>query len=275
MRLDEESYEVVLVIGNGFDLNLGLKTSYSDFIKSDQFKELIITENELCKYLKNKSQLQNWIDIENELRTYSQNHSDFNFYNEFNELSDALCRYLSNIDFPDLNKNMTTVKTIEKLRDKTALVIDFNYTDTFSRIAKFLNIQYNEDFEDIKHIKIHGSIEKNDIIIGVEDGAKIYNRHIFLKKSVNESFQALDFSRVILNSDIFIIFGHSLGITDHMYFKTYFTKMTTQEDQQMLVYHYGKDSYYKIYAQIDKLTSNRISNFKLNNTVYFLDMKKN
>ncbi|MFR8357316.1 MAG: AbiH family protein [Parabacteroides sp.] len=31
--------KTLLIIGNGFDLNLGLKTGYCDFIKSDYFKK--------------------------------------------------------------------------------------------------------------------------------------------------------------------------------------------------------------------------------------------
>lgn len=31
----------ILIIGNGFDLNLGLKTSYKDFIQSEHFKDLV------------------------------------------------------------------------------------------------------------------------------------------------------------------------------------------------------------------------------------------
>lgn len=31
-------YKSVLIVGNGFDINLGLRTSYSDYFKSDFFK---------------------------------------------------------------------------------------------------------------------------------------------------------------------------------------------------------------------------------------------
>jgi len=56
----------VVIIGNGFDLNLGRKTSYKDFIQSDQFKELIQSKNSLCIDLNNQLQERNWVDIEME-----------------------------------------------------------------------------------------------------------------------------------------------------------------------------------------------------------------
>ncbi len=37
-RLNQD-HKIVLVMGNGFDLDLGLKTSYKSFIDSTYFKE--------------------------------------------------------------------------------------------------------------------------------------------------------------------------------------------------------------------------------------------
>ena len=62
---------VVAIIGNGFDLNLGLKTSYSDFVNSKDFKSLLNKGNYLVDYLDGKHNLQKWIDVENELKLYS------------------------------------------------------------------------------------------------------------------------------------------------------------------------------------------------------------
>ena len=67
----------LLIIGNGFDLNLGLKTSYADFIGSSFFQELANGNNHLAFFLSemfkfNSKQNQLWIDIEHELKTYSQ-----------------------------------------------------------------------------------------------------------------------------------------------------------------------------------------------------------
>lgn len=63
--------DTCIVIGNGFDINLGLPTSYADFVKSTHFDDMVKRGNELAKHLKSKFELQNWIDIENELKSYS------------------------------------------------------------------------------------------------------------------------------------------------------------------------------------------------------------
>ncbi|ALU75278.1 hypothetical protein F7642_10905 [Tenacibaculum finnmarkense genomovar ulcerans] len=68
MKLPGYDFDIVIIIGNGFDLSIGLKTSYSDFIKSIEFQELLKNENLLAKHLNGIHTLQNWIDIENELK---------------------------------------------------------------------------------------------------------------------------------------------------------------------------------------------------------------
>ena len=65
-----QNYRTVFVVGNGFDLNLGLKTSYKDFMESHWFSD--IKNNSLVDYLRERQSLNLWIDIENELSAYSQ-----------------------------------------------------------------------------------------------------------------------------------------------------------------------------------------------------------
>lgn len=66
----------ILIIGNGFDLNLGLKTSYSDFLASDEFLELSEdSSNLLVSYLNEQAKSSRkdrlWVDIEHELKSYA------------------------------------------------------------------------------------------------------------------------------------------------------------------------------------------------------------
>ena len=52
-----EDYKTVLIIGNGFDLSLKYPTSYSDFMKSQYFVDLVLKKNTLAKYLQYKKEL--------------------------------------------------------------------------------------------------------------------------------------------------------------------------------------------------------------------------
>lgn len=59
----------LLIIGNGFDLDLGLPTKYSNFIESKYFKKQNIRRgSKLFKYISETYHDKKWIDIENELK---------------------------------------------------------------------------------------------------------------------------------------------------------------------------------------------------------------
>lgn len=79
--MENKDYRVVLVIGNGFDLDLGLKTKYNDYMNSDYFDRAhsisVYVHSDkkgvnLFNYLKEKaSDNHNWIDIEKELADFA------------------------------------------------------------------------------------------------------------------------------------------------------------------------------------------------------------
>lgn len=57
-NIDFNKYQSALIIGNGFDLSLGLSTSYMDFVNSDEFQILLNMQNQLTIYLKVNAELQ-------------------------------------------------------------------------------------------------------------------------------------------------------------------------------------------------------------------------
>ena len=62
--------DTLLILGNGFDLSLGLKTSYGDFMKSSYFEDFA-EKTFLGKYLRNEQfRCYSWIDIEKALSKY-------------------------------------------------------------------------------------------------------------------------------------------------------------------------------------------------------------
>lgn len=55
----------LLIIGNGLDLDLGRNTRYSDFAKSDFWPKNL--KSQLYRYLSQKSQIEKWFDLEENL----------------------------------------------------------------------------------------------------------------------------------------------------------------------------------------------------------------
>src|SRR5690554_2661763 len=98
--IESSNYEVIVVIGNGFDVNLGLKTKYSDFIQSSAFQEEMIS-NSLFKYLFTQyTQNNGWIDAEIELKNYTKSNPE-NYHEEFKILKQKLTQYLRKTTNPE------------------------------------------------------------------------------------------------------------------------------------------------------------------------------
>mgnify|MGYP001447301389 CR=1 FL=1 len=232
-------FDAVLIIGNGFDLNFNLKTGYTDFIKSNDFRQ-IVDKNGLCMHLHQKHNLHKWIDIEKELGAFSINTGikAEQLRSEFQILSNALVQYLKKIDLTNLNKSNVCYELISEVATFNSLVIDFNYTNTVKVILKEKGVSNSKN---LKHVKIHGSLETGNIIFGVDDKMAIRLEHIFLKKSVNKYYNAENFSQYLAECNSIIIFGHSLGETDHMYFQDYFRAACNSKNKlsgkEITIYH--------------------------------------
>jgi hypothetical protein len=259
----------LLIIGNGFDLNLGLKTSYTHFLQSHQFQTLIGQRNMLAEYLRMQQQLQNWIDVEKEIERYSiesefDRDEDKAFKKEFNELRLMLMDYLKIAQNSKLNHESAAAKTILSLMQHSSwTVLDFNYTDSVELLIKGLDIKMHNK---TAYIKIHGSLAKSDIILGVEDDSDIPNEHVFLNKSFSPSYGAVDVYSLMKSARKIEFFGYSFGETDHMYFKDYFNdvllELTKRQSTDIVSFkysYYGDDSYQDIYKNLHILTGKNYS----------------
>lgn len=287
----------VLIIGNGFDLNLGLKTSYRDFLASNEFKEIINDEvntgrNYIKKHIVNKYNLEKWVDIELELTNFSkdngsfiiQNKKDDLVFEDFKEIKQALLHYLCNIDYT-IDETSLAYKLIEKFCSKNGRmpnysfsILNFNYTNVAENLIRSLN--YNADIH-----YIHGSLKENDIVFGVEDNADIIDEFSFLKKSCSQAFNNKNvyIEDVLETTRSIIFFGFSLGKTDHTYFKDFFINRTKElrnrkgnlEKYNLTFYYYGEKDYNYLMRQLIKLTDNNVMKLRTINNCKFIDVNTN
>lgn len=267
-------YNHLIIIGNGFDLNLGLPTSYERFLKSTHFQKIHIKEgrsnyNWICKLLIEKSNLNNWIDVENELKEISKLlYESKNFKSDFLELKQALVSYLAdNVESTELNTNSIAYQFIQGINISKSLIIDFNYTDTISKVLKATNRISDKDINS-RVLKIHGSWKNNDIILGVEDGAEIADGHHFLQKANHLNYVGFNLQRLLKDINKLTVFGHSLGPTDQMYFKPFFEEKSRPLDNPgegvFELYHFGQESFDSIMGNIRNLTNDNNSRFRQN-----------
>ena len=102
----------LLIIGNGFDLNLGRKSRYSDFRSSRYWPFTSLDRNGLGYYIESFAKTNsNWFDIEELLRVYGE--FDSKEYKKTKSSLKPISLNQDELDFRFLNKRMS--KYIESI----------------------------------------------------------------------------------------------------------------------------------------------------------------
>lgn len=233
--------QLALIIGNGFDIDMGLPSKYSDFAKSEEFRSLVsrmydmfhIEEREysLVRQLQNAYATSNWFDIEEEIHKYVQTNKRLHdeivrlVRSEFDELKKTLYQYLQRVSANfTANKDKLSTRLMCKLREcpLTATEIYFNYT--YPRDYLKLPSQ-REVFNGGQHwcTFVHGRLRDNDIVLGcdLQEGEKV-NRSLSFMYKYNQLHKANHVARSILEAKEIIFFGHSVNEMDFCYFKEFF-----------------------------------------------------
>lgn len=209
--------KAIIILGNGFDLDLGLKTSYSHFAESSQWKNLMdnnahsLDESWLLGFLKRKYDVVQWIDIESALLDYavakSKNHIMAYAAEDaidFKALCQALKTYLREQQdsfSPSFHSvAFEFLKLISYLPGQSSLY-SFNYTDLNVLAAK-----YSLSMNTIVH-HIHGSLAADDeIILGIETSERIDDRYAFLFKTQNRNYAHTNILKDLRDKEEYVIF---------------------------------------------------------------------
>lgn len=275
--------ETLLIVGNGFDLSMGFKTSYGDFMKSSYFPHE--ETSSLCSYLhKQYEENMGWIDIENELSEYSRilttkklNAKKFNtildidsLREEYDELKSSLKFYLQEETKRAFgpSPDNPAKRVIDQL-PADSKIISFNYTSIIERMTRdrFCTSKGNL-------LHIHGSLAPyDDIVFGVEDSAKLSKELVFLYKAHSRHLKVQEFSDWLNNAERIIFYGYSLGDTDRQYFENFFRKLCSSDNTytELIFYYYGQASYDNLIWQLQVLTNHKLTQLQIQNKIEFID----
>ena len=230
-----------LILGNGFDLSLGLRTRYSDFANSDEWKELYANFNDkkrkpsLLKFLKYKSNVDAWFDIEQALFEYAKyNNYDAAYRNvgkdemEFTALCHALGKYLKKHVGSRSHSlaGKAGTQLLQKLQwVQNKRIYTFNYTplDILQDVMGIHPV--------MEAIYIHGKANDNSLILGFETNRvnDIIPGYSFLLKSYNPSYSSIELFQDMKMSDEVIIFGHSMNMIDSVYFDDFLRELVSNQ----------------------------------------------
>ena len=190
--------DVTFLIGNGFDINLGLKTRYTDFydsyIESNKEHDENSCIKKFCSIIEKDKRYETWADFEaafaknafgtkDDVRDiladftvkfadYLKTQTQLCDYNRKDNIIKQLLHFLlegySHLENRD-KKNIERSYKMHEGERITLNFVNFNYTDTLERLVKLLNNTHITDYIYISKniMNIHGKLNEN-IIIGID-----------------------------------------------------------------------------------------------------------
>lgn len=223
----------IYVIGNGFDIDLGWRTSYRDFYDSKltgwkvHFRP---GENCLPVYLLDHAG-ENWYDLERTIYDYclSKSKGDLDEdlmsrdYQDYMAIKGQLERFVKERSGEPVNERSKAYKILKSYIEQSSHtdrpnemlpeLISFNYTP-LDKVAKQINPKVN-----FKYIPIHGTIEKNSCIFGFHDDNRIKGVYRDIQKSMDDNYNPGRIMPLLMDAKSITFFGLSMGYIDAVYFK--------------------------------------------------------
>lgn len=226
--------KILHIIGNGFDLNLGLKTSYKDFY--DYYKSVESSKNSINDLKSNISNnYKNWSDLELALGQYTEVFKTVDDFDEvFEDIGAQLAEYLINeenkFNLAEINRekffeNLVKPEVFLPVVDNNKIgiyksnfskltwrvdIVTFNYTRIIEKIVedkKPINIKNHitnsvpVSLRGIEHI--HGYVDDR-MVLGVNDTSQLKNKAFH---------QNVDVLEAIVKPDCNTSYGHNVDVS--------------------------------------------------------------
>lgn len=279
---------ILYIIGNGFDLAHGMKTSYEHFhqwlIDNGEYSTILRLES-LYPNIKNTEG--RWCDIESALGSITLEEA-INYDKNFQECPDEINNENSSFDayrcgenirntvdiFPGLLMYWINSISTKKVNpqfdiDKNAYFLSFNYTRTLEdvyQVRKENVLHIHETSMDNKQLIVgygEALFENEDYVLDNEqvDVALIKNLLSHCRKPVDailkEPMSKAWFSNLVNVSSI-IVFGHSCSKVDKPYFETIAKSVKADAHWTFYVYDPTQNASFERFAKSIKKDSQKI-----------------
>lgn len=275
-----------LILGNGFDLDLELPTTYAEFAASQfwPLKEEDLLYSPLAQALQEAKDTVRWFDIEDILFKYARDRkltdndcavrifgSIENDKDVYQKICTALCYYIQAVQSnKPIKKDSLAARVLKAVSANGSFnkVLSFNYTD-LDDICQRVGCSI------LPYKHVHGSAKKGAIILGVSDEHKLQQGYDCLYKSQSPFFKSSGVRTALKESSEVVFFGHSLGLQDIAYFSDFIVKSAdagqSSEDRRKITF-FTKDghSQEQLMMNIRELNPSSFGRFRDLNDVVFI-----
>ena len=240
--------ETIIVLGNGFDLDLGWDTSYKAFYeKHNGWKMHENGDDDLFQYVI-KQVPGNWFDFERTLHEYALYRARSPYPNEDNykierDIQDyytfksQLGKFISEASKGPVKEDSHAYRLLKAYvsfnkrfnqHQPFLKLFSYNYT-SLSNILLHIDSSVNAEYT-----PVHGTIKDDNIIFGFLDDHNIPKEYRPLQKSMDVNYKSSDIVTESLQAKTIIFFGLSLGYIDGVYFKNLFEQISNLANPQMI-----------------------------------------
>ena len=263
---------ILFLIGNGFDLNVGLNTRFKDVLKS--YLKESSEDPRIQKFKKDiDKDFENWADFEKQMGVYTENFTvetidDYCFcMKNFKEsLVEHFEKEEKKIDYKVKEEEIARIfkDSITMFHDKlTNNSRNILYTRTFGMQLSYSFITFNYTNVLDKCIEIsgtnvsrvlhiHGYVLKNPIM-GVDNVNQIMNKELssnnkinrtIVKPIINKKLKNLNDTAAlnqIYGSSIICLFGLSLGETDKTWWEAIGKWLVDHDSRQLVIFNMANE----------------------------------
>lgn len=241
-----------LVLGNGFDLDLGWKTSYKEFFYHQISHYERFNKNKYVVTLVNQFKEVYWYDLERFIR-------------------DQICLLKNSVDVDADLEQLIDFLTITKgclydyftigdgayyTKDYNRYSFAFHFLTRFTQFSKIYSFNYTNPIKQLlgnnyEILHVHNERKNRFLILGTDvrifdelSGLDVEKRNqierVFVKTS-QRGYIKTELDSDLSKSETIVFFGHSFGICDSDYFNPFFTQLINNEADCKDLYIITKD----------------------------------
>lgn len=244
----------VFVLGNGFDLDLGCRTSYRAFVESTKLDGGGVYQffhkdafSPLQQYLIEAYKIERWFDLENELKKYAvYMHSKYPYgvpediltadKHFFSYLTLSLGQHIKH------NAQIRPYITTDYGRYPIETCYAFHFLrhwQTTSNQFRILTFNYSDPnnimgrriIEDDKIVYIHGKASNPESLILGFNEIPNAGEYSFMIKDQDVNYVSHPVTETLINASDIIFFGLSFGNIDSCYFEDFFASLIASKGQ--------------------------------------------